>query len=151
MLPKFHIVTGLIFSIILYLLFPSLNLGELIAVFLASFLIDFDHYIYYVIKKRNFSIKRAYNWFKEKGKKFSNIPGKERKKYILTLSFFHGLEWVILFFILGKLFYSIFYFVAIGMLFHLIFDWINSLTVLKRFFKFSIIFDYFYNRNLKEV
>jgi len=150
MFPKFHVLLGLIFSIIVFLIFPFIGLLGLTIIFLSSFLIDFDHYLYYFFNKKSLNLKKSYLWFKEKGEKFSKLPKKEMKNYSLIVSYFHGLEWVILFFILGHFFQNFFYFVGIGMLFHLVLDWIYSYLTLGRFFKISVIFDYFHNKNLKK-
>lgn len=151
MLPKFHVLVGFIFSLILYLVFPGLSLIGIGIFFFSSFLIDFDHYLLYVFEKKNFNLKKAYFWFKNKGKKFSKIPKKERKNYSFHLSYFHGLEWIILFLVLGYFFSNYFYFVAAGMLFHLFFDWVSSYKSIERVIKFSIFFDYFNNKKLKEL
>jgi hypothetical protein len=149
MLPKFHIVTGLIFSIAFYILFPSINVGEAGIIFLASFLIDFDHYAYYVVKEKDFNLKNAYRWFKKRSKLFSTLSKARKNKIPRTFSFLHGLEWVFLFFLSGKIFSPVFFFIAIGMLFHLILDCIDSYIILRRIRKISVIYDYFYIRNKK--
>jgi len=151
MLPKFHILIGLLFSIGCYTIFSFVSLIGAGLIFLSSVLIDFDHYIYYIFKKKSFSLKKAYNWFKKKGKQFSKIPKNKRKSYALNLSFFHGLEWVFIFSLFGKLFNNYFYFIAIGIFLHLVLDWINSFKKIGRIFKVSIIFDYFNNKNLKKI
>ncbi|OIO39801.1 hypothetical protein AUJ61_03400 [Candidatus Pacearchaeota archaeon CG1_02_30_18] len=151
MLPKFHILIGLLFSIGCYTIFSFVSLIGAGLIFLSSVLIDFDHYIYYIFKKKSFSLKKAYNWFKKKGKQFSKIPKNKRKSYALNFSFFHGLEWVFIFSLFGKLFNNYFYFIAIGIFLHLVLDWIHSYHTMGRFFKISIIFDYFNNKNLKKI
>ncbi len=149
MLPKFHILTGFIFSIIFYFVFPKIPLLGLVIFFFSSFLIDFDHYIYYAFKKKDFSLKNSYFWFKEKGKRFSKVQFKERKKYFLSFLCFHGLEGVLLFTVLGYFLNYYFYFVGAGMFFHLFFDWIYSIKDMGRLEKVSIIFDYLRNKKLK--
>jgi len=151
MLPKFHILIGLLFSIGCYTIFSFVSLIGAGLIFLSSVLIDFDHYIYYIFKKKSFSLKKAYNWFKKKGKQFSKIPKNKRKSYALNFSFFHGLEWVFIFSLFGKLFNNYFYFIAIGIFLHLVLDLIHSYHTMGRFFKISIIFDYFNNKNLKKI
>jgi len=70
MLPKAHIFYGAIFSIILYLI--GLSAIESILTFLASFLIDFDHYLRYVLKKKRFQLKKCILFFKRIGEEKTN-------------------------------------------------------------------------------
>lgn len=109
MLPKTHIIFGLIFSFLIYL---SINLtfSQTLLVFLSSVLIDIDHYLFYLFRKKNLSLKKAYIWHK-------NIP-KTRKP---TLHLLHTVEFLVLIFILTY-FWQGFLFILIGMLFHSIFD-----------------------------
>ena len=71
MLPKYHIIYGFILSLILFLIFPTLGLIGAGIIFLSSFLIDVDHYIYYVLKENKFSPRKAIHHFLEKRKRLS--------------------------------------------------------------------------------
>ena len=71
MLPKVHIIVGGIISILLYLLFP-ITILEVSLIFLSSFLIDFDHYLLYVVNKKDFSLKKSFRWFIDNQKKFKH-------------------------------------------------------------------------------
>ncbi|MBU3940387.1 MAG: hypothetical protein KKH88_00465 [Nanoarchaeota archaeon] len=104
MLLKYHFVFTLIFCIIL---FPFIQWWAII-VFFSGFLIDIDHYIYYILKKRDFSLKKAYECEK---KHF----GKDR------LHIFHTIEFYILIFSLA-IFHPFFFFILIGISFHQIID-----------------------------
>ena len=64
MLPKTHILLGLIFSLLIYFSL-ELTIIQASLVFLSSFLIDFDHYLWYVFKKKDFSLKNAYYYLKD--------------------------------------------------------------------------------------
>lgn len=111
MLPKYHILFGAIFSLILYFLFPiSIFQGSLI--FLASVFIDVDHYFWYVFKKKDWNLIKTHYFLKNKGRG-------TRK-----LMIFHTIEFHILFVILG-LIWPIFYYILIGMIFHSLIDIIN--------------------------
>ena len=106
MLPKIHAILGGIFSILIYFLF-HISLFNTSLIFLASFLIDFDHYVWYIQKKNDFNLKNAYNFLKKESK----------KKHKTMLHIFHTLEFIALTFILS-FFWQGFLFIFIGMIFH---------------------------------
>jgi len=114
MLPKTHIVLGAIFSILLFFLL-DISLMNSLLIFFASFLIDVDHYLWYVFNKRDFSLKRAFNW---------HVKTKDKSKYIPFMHIFHTIEFIILLSILS-FFFEIFLFFLIGILFHSILDLIS--------------------------
>ena len=112
MLPKWHILFGAIFSLILYL-FLDVSLINSAIVFLASVLIDFDHYLFIVKRNKDISLKKAYIWHKNMGQHHKPV-----------VHIFHTVEFLVLIFILS-LFSTFFLFILIGMLFHSIFDLIE--------------------------
>lgn len=122
MLPKYHILLGIMFTCIIYW-FVSINIFQASLIFLASILIDFDHYIWYVQRKKDFSLKNAYN--------FLNGLGGNGKKFIL---FLHTIEFHILIGVLIFIWTGFFY-VLIGMIFHSISD-IFSINLKEREFSF---------------
>ena len=109
MLPKWHILFGAIFSLILYF-FLNISLFNSSIVFLASVLIDVDHYLLYIYRRKNFSLKNAYL-----------IHKKTSKNHKPMLHLFHTIEFLILILIFS-FFNSFFLFILIGMLFHSFFD-----------------------------
>ena len=56
MLPKYHIIFGFLFSLILFIFFPFIGLGGFLIIFASSVLIDVDHYAYYLFKNKILSI-----------------------------------------------------------------------------------------------
>ncbi len=142
MLPKFHFFTGLIFSIILFLIFPEVDLIAASLIFLSSFLIDVDHYLYYIYIKKDVSLKKAYQWFIEKHHKYKNSSIEERDKFPSRPLIFHGIEIIILLFILGFFVSKYFYFILIGVSLHLFFDILNEIRHRNRIDKISIIHDF---------
>lgn len=114
MLPKAHILLGGIFSIISYLLFP-ITAFQASLVFLSSVLIDVDHYIWYVQRKKDDSLKKAYIFFKALKKL------KKRKRIMMA---FHTIEFLIFVAVLSY-FFPFFLFILSGMLFHSILDAID--------------------------
>lgn len=123
MLPRWHIVFGALFTLVLWLFFPSINWIYLIAFFLASFLIDFDHYAASVLKTRKLSLKHSFDYHARDGKRIEQ----EHARGIRTkgdFHLFHTLEFH-LFVLALALIHPIFFFIFLGMLFHSICDLIH--------------------------
>ncbi len=119
MLPSRHFFVGLVFGIIL---FPYVGFLGAVLIWFSSFLMDFDHYIWYVLVKRDFNLKNAYKWHILKRDKMQKLSVKERKKHKNEILFFHGFEVVLIVYLLSY-FWQPFVFVAIGMIIHLIVDY----------------------------
>lgn len=114
MLPKHHIIFGLLFALAAFILFPRIGLIGTSIIFLSSVLIDVDHYLFYAFSKKDFSLKNAYEWFIEKSKTNMCLP-KNQIKTIPCL--FHGIETSLILILL--IFISpIFFFILLGFLFH---------------------------------
>ena len=96
MLPKHHLILGFILSSIIFTIFSRIGLIGFLIIFASSVLINFDHYLYYVFKKKDFSLARARIWFFKYGKKLINIKREERKKYKVEILIFHGIGLIIL-------------------------------------------------------
>lgn len=128
MLPKIHILFGAVFSLLLWLGFPQVTLLGALVVFLASVLIDIDHYLYYVYKTGKWSIKDSFNWFLKNKQLFSKMNNKEKQGIYSGLCFLHGIETLLILFILSLFhftFSALFIFIAIGFLFHQTLDLIE--------------------------
>lgn len=142
MYPSKHILLGGIFSIICFFSFPQINLIEASIIFFSSFLIDIDHYLYYVWRKNDLNLKNSYNWFLKNEKIFLSLSKKDKKTVYQGFYFLHGFESLIILFLLGFL-HKYFFFILIGFSFHLLLDYINIIFKWNKFEKFSIIYDYF--------
>lgn len=116
MLPRSHILFGMIFSFLIWLLFP-ITLLDASIIFLSSFLIDIDHYLLYMLRKKDFSLSHAYKYFYKTGMKVLN----SKKKLKCPISFMHTAEFLILLAILS-IFSHYLFLVFIGFLFHSILD-----------------------------
>jgi hypothetical protein len=149
MLPKIHALIGIILSILICLIF-HISLFYTFVVFFASVFIDFDHYVWFVIKKKDFSLKNAYHHFKEKRKIFHKLSNKEKHKHKMPYLIFHVIEfWIILF--LLSYFNKIFLFVLIGTLIHMLLDYIEIIHNKTLFYpKLSLILTYFINQKKKK-
>lgn len=124
MLPKHHIFLGILFILILSLtnLFTPL---QLILILAASILIDTDHWFVYVKRKKDFSIKQAYNFF------YSLRKTKSKHTF---LCIFHTIEFFI---ILGLLSLKsqFFFLVFLGCIFHLVTDIFGAIFMEQRWGK----------------
>ncbi len=146
MLPKIHIILGGIFSIIIYFTF-HITFFQASLIFLSSFLIDFDHYLYYIFIKKDFNLKRAHRWFVKKRYNWIALSKEQRSKFKFPIFIFHGLEFFIillLFYFLNKIFLGI----ILGIMFHMLLDFIELYYFKMPFYsKFSQTYVYFKNKN----
>lgn len=150
MLPDKHILFGLFFSISIFLLFPQIKLAGFLIIAFSSILIDIDHYIYYFIKKRDFNPFNACKWYYLSVKeKFSLLPFKEKKNFYVGFFFLHGVEISLVFAVLGFILSEYFFFVSIGIFFHLFLDVTDEMIKKDRIDKVSIIYDFLKYKRLR--
>ena len=149
MRPPIHFLLGLTFILILKLS-TSLTIANLSIILLASFLIDVDHWFIYILKKKDFSVNNAYTWFVEKEVKYFKLSLKQRNQLKKPLMIFHGIEFLVLLIILSQ-FSKIFIFIIIGVLFHLMMDYIDLIREKEPLYtKISQIWLCIKNKNKKE-
>jgi len=111
MLISKHIVISGIF-VLLFSILVNLPILISLVIFLSSVLIDFDHYLFFVWRKRDISLRNAYKYYIEAPK------GKEGKPGMMI---FHTAEFFI--FVLFLSFANtLFLFVLMGMVIHIIID-----------------------------
>jgi hypothetical protein len=149
MLPKQHIILGGIFAISLYLIF-QLTIIQVTIIFLASFLIDVDHYVHYVLRKKDLSLKNSYNWFMELVEKERTMSKSELKKANIPVCFFHGVESFAIILILA-IYFPLFWMIFIGFAFHRVLDDIYPLYTPARHHHISSIYGYFTTKKLKHL
>ena len=150
MYPKQHLIFGGLLSIVLLIFFPQVGLIEVFLIILSNSLVDVDHYIYYVYKKKDWSLKNAHNWFTKRNQKFEKLSKKENQRYKRILLIFHGIEfWIILFFI--SLIFLPFYWILFGVMIHIVFDFSELLSNgISISGKISQVYTFIKNRNKKE-
>jgi hypothetical protein len=148
MLPKQHFLFGAIFAGVLLLLFPRIGLIGFFLILASSVLIDVDHYLYYVYKKRDLSLKNAHNWFIRRLKKFLLLSREKRNKFYTGIFFLHGVEVLIILFFLSFIL-KYFLYILIGFAFHIILDLVFQTIYIDRIHKVSVIYDYFKFRKLE--
>ena len=67
MLPRWHILSGALFTGFIWLIAPETKLIYLALVFLSAFLIDFDHYMVAVYKTGNIRLSNAFEYYEKTG------------------------------------------------------------------------------------
>ena len=123
MLPRWHIILGSIFTAIIWYFVPGINWFFLSAIFLSSFLIDFDHYLDSSIKTGNWSLFHSLEYHKKMIEKENReIARGIRKKSGFHL--FHTIEFHAFIGVLS-IFFSLFFYIFLGMFFHSILDLIS--------------------------
>ena len=149
MLPKYHILYGAIFSFLIWAIF-QISIEYAFLIFLASFLIDVDHYAVYVIRKGNWSLSKANKYFLEM---HGVIKGYDKKgeKAKAPLVVLHTVEFLIFMAILS-FFSQILFFIFIGFIFHSFLDIIEIQREFKKINPriFSLLL-YFINKNKKDI
>ena len=142
MLPKTHFILGLIFVVVLYFFFsPIISFSSLIIIFLSSILIDIDHYIYHIVKNKNWNLFQGYKWYIKNIKRVRGMTKEQRKKTYIGFYFLHGIEILIALFLLGEYLSPVFTYILIGFVFHLVMDSISEIILEQRQDKISLIFN----------
>lgn len=149
MIPKYHILLGFVFSIVLFLIFPGIGLIGTSIIFLSSFLIDTDHYIYYALKEKDISPIKSIKYFFAKRKKLINMNAKKRNEFYSGFCFLHGIEILILLLIAGIFVSRYFLFILLGFAFHIFLDISEEIYRGIRIDKISVIYDWFKFKRLK--
>lgn len=156
MLPKWHILIGGIFSVLIFLIFDVSFLSLIIFFFSSWLFIDFDHYLRRIIifyrKKRKFLTPKEF-WDSSMNvrKKCLNLRVQNKRlKYKLPIYIFHGIEPLIILFVLYYFVHGVFLWVFLGFLLHLITDMIYDSRHNLCFFRFSIFYNLITNRNKKD-
>ena len=120
MLPRWHFFFGLLLTIGLYAYNPDISILHLSLIFLASWLIDIDHYCCAVHRTGSWRLRDAYSYHDTLGKQIARNHQKGiRKKYDFHL--FHTLEFHALIALISIWWTPAFY-IFIGMAFHSLLD-----------------------------
>jgi hypothetical protein len=128
MYPIYHFILTIIISGFLWPI-----LGWKLALFcLGSFFIDVDHYWWYIIKFRDFSFKKAYDY------------GKIKKCSDFKLHIFHTFEFWILILVWG-IFSEIGFVIMLGIFFHVMIDFIYGIIKNKIHGRASSFFEWYYS------
>jgi len=150
MYPKQHLFFGILLIIFLFILHPEMGIIGISIILFSTLLIDIDHYIYYIYKKKYWSLINAYNFFNNKIKKVSSFPREKRNNLYVGFYFLHGFE-IAFIMILLSYFSKYFLFAFVGISFHLLLDIVVQTTYWDRLDKISLIYDYLKFRNGKYI
>tara|TARA_Y100000310_G_C20635310_1_gene790843 strand:- start:1 stop:465 length:465 start_codon:yes stop_codon:yes gene_type:complete len=121
---KYHVFIGLIVSVILTYLF-NLSLFEGTVIFLASFLIDADHYFWYAFETKDINPLHAITWYIASVPKWKKLSKKQRLDYKKGVFIFHNwICWTILL-ILGSIINLFFILILSGFIVHITLDLIT--------------------------
>ncbi len=149
MLPKYHVVIGFLASLIIHLIF-QITFIQFLVIFLSSVLIDADHYFLYILRKKDFSLRKAINYFKERRKKWLSMKPEKRKNYKRAIFIFHGFEFWILLIIIAN-YINLIWFVLLGIFIHMFLDYIDIIYIKDSLYtKFSQLYVYHTNKRKKE-
>jgi hypothetical protein len=158
MLPHFHILYGIIFSLALYFLFKLDSFGFFV-LFFSTWAFDIDHYLLFVLKTKSLNLFHAYKYFVGRKKRREKLSKNRRRRLMLKnneIFIFHNIEiifcifllfFLILEFLKIKKIYSFLF--LIGIAFHIFLDLVQSLK--EGLFKerFSLILFFIEKRRLK--
>ena len=125
MLPRWHILFGTMFTLLIFIASPEINLIYLTLLFLSTFLIDFDHYLCSILKTKKIGLFHSFAYHDE----MKEQAIKDRAKGIRErgdFHIFHTLEFHILVGLLGFVWIGFFY-IFIGMIFHSLLDIVSLL------------------------
>lgn len=145
---KYHVLIGFIISYVLVQFFDfSLLSGAII--FFVSWMIDIDHYFWYGFLRKDWNPFHGINWYKGSIPKLSKLSLKGKKKFKCGVFIFHGIEfWIILIFL--SFFHNFFLWVLIGVMIHMISDWIGLILRGESLYnKMSLIYLIRRNKNKK--
>jgi hypothetical protein len=125
MYPRYHILLGAIFTALIWIVAPEISQLYLLLIFLSSFLIDFDHYVASVIKTKKYGLKDSFEYHRLVNLKTTReLKEGIRKKSDFHL--FHTIEFHALIGLFG-IFWSGFFYIFVGMIFHSLLDVIDLL------------------------
>ena len=142
MRPKIHLIAGIFFVITLHFIFPQITFLNLSIILFSSVLIDGDHYLYYILRTKNFNLIKCYKWYDTHLKKTLSLSMKERKKIYSGFYALHGIEPLIILFLLGISVSQFFIFVFVGFFIHFAIDIPHEFYTKRTLHKISLIYSY---------
>jgi|SRR3989338_2149015 len=128
-----HFIASCVLSI---LLFPTYGFSSFL-VFISGFLIDIDHYFWYVLKFKEFNLKNSYVFHKER-----------RQLSVDRLHIFHVFEFWLLMLILDLIFYIPP--LIMGLVIHLVMDFSEMPITSKDLRSTSLILWLYKNNKVKQ-
>lgn len=137
MLPTKHVIYGFLFTLFFWFLVPQTIFLNLFLLFFASIFIGFDHFISYIF---NSNISSYKNYIKNHKKLEEILINKNKSSNKVYLHIFHTIEFHLLIAVLS-LFYTPFFYLLIGMIFHSLLDILSMIKkdslYIREFFFFN--------------
>lgn len=147
MLPRWHILFGGVFALLIWIAAPQTNLIYVSLVFLASVFIDLDHYFCAVVKGKKFGLFKAFEYHRLQEKE-ERIRKKKGIKIKGDFHLFHTIEFHILIGLLGLWWVGLFY-VFLGMIFHSLLDLYSLMFLGKEVYRREFFFVSWILRRIK--
>ena len=120
---KWHILIGFTASYILIQFF-NFPLSTGIIIFISSWLIDIDHYLWYTFEAKDPNPFHAIKWYLKSIPRWHNLSFKEREKFKRGVFILHGISFWIILTILSFV-QEIFLWILIGVTIHMVADLID--------------------------
>jgi hypothetical protein len=149
--PLSHFLSGLLFAGGIMLIFPKVTFVELIIFILSTMLIDADHYLFFLCKKKDANPIHAYQWYTHNNQKTRHLSRHEKKNIYYGFHFFHGLEVLFLVYLLYCLVSPFFLFVLLGFAIHLFADLIVEYAGCASLYKLSVFYSLAKGKRLRFV
>ena len=119
-------------------------------IFFSSWLIDVDHYFWFVFSGKGINPLKAMKWYFKNGASWENMPRRKRDKYKRGVFVFHSLILLVILFLLS-FWIEVLFFVFLGFLIHLVADIVKLIYDEEPFYlKTFPLVTVWKNRGLKE-
>jgi hypothetical protein len=141
MYPLQHLWIGAVFASMIFFIFPEITLLGFFIIVASGVLIDVDHYLIYVGITKDINLRNAYLWNLEAGRKLRGLSREERKELRHCFFIFHGIEPLVVVYLLSLYIHQYFFFIFVGMSFHMFLDIIELIRRRYGFRKISLIYD----------
>ncbi len=151
MLPHEHLISGIIVAGILFLIYPIIGFLGVLLIVLSAVLVDVDHYLFYVIKKKDLNLVNAYKWYEFNRKRTHYLSKKEKNKIFFGFHFLHGIEIFAIIYLLYAYVNPIFLYIMIGYSLHFFADLLVEAIWCGKTDKISVIYSFIRMNKLKFV
>lgn len=147
--PLHHIIYSILFSIILFLIeFNPIKI--FLFLFSAIVLIDLDHVLLFIFKKKSINPFGFWKWSYEKKDRWDKISLEEKRKYKKPIYIFHNIEFLLILILISR-FIPYTNIILYGFVFHLFLDAIYNLQHREeKFSKISLIYTLVKNKKREE-
>ena len=146
--PIKHLILGIFLALLLFVTIPEISLVSLGIIVASSVLVDIDHYFYYVYKKKKINPVKAYKWYMGNRKKCRTMSKEHKRTTHFGTYCLHGIEILIILLLLGFFVSNFFYFVLIGVTFHLLLDLSVEIIYYGIYDKISVTYAFLKSRGL---